>query len=156
MKNYKLFIFTILFLFGVNTILAFDCPLPESPSKELKQATAVFSGKVIDEERRNITDTSDENFGGERLFVKFNVDRLWKGSLNNEVILWTSTVFLPKTKEFPNGLTQENAEATQFSLGGYYFVYAFYFNGRLSAGGCDRTKFLHKANEDIKECNAPR
>lgn len=149
--NKLLFIFTILFLLGVNTILGFDCPLPDSPSKESKRATAVFSGKVIDEERRKITDITDENFGAERLFVKFKVDRLWKGSLNNEVILRTSTVFLPKTKDHPNGLTQEDSEAAHFSLGSYYFVYAHYFNGVLSAVGCDLTKPLHKANEDIKE-----
>lgn len=152
MKTYKLlFIFTTLFLFGVNTILAFDCPLPESPSKELKRAAAVFSGKVIAEERRKITDTSDEDFGAERLFVKFKVDRLWKGTLSNEVILWTSTVFLPKTKEHSGGLIKEFAEAAHFSLGGYYFVYAYYSNGVLSAGGCEITKPLHKANEDLKE-----
>src|SRR4028118_2052683 len=101
MKTYKsLFFITALLFLSTHVVLAVDCPRFGTPSEELKRATSVFSGKVVEMQRLKITAPSDEDFGGERLYVKLKVDRWWKGSGNNEVILRTSTVY------FPNGTSK--------------------------------------------------
>jgi hypothetical protein len=146
MKFYKPLVFLATFLFfSTNTILAFDCPLPGTPSEELKRATAVFTGKVIETERRKITDASDEDFGAERLFVRLKVDKWWKGSGNNEVVLRTSLVY------FPNGTTKQFGEDFFFNTYQNYIVYASYYKGSLATSGCTRTSELNKAEEDLKE-----
>ena len=130
-------------LFGGKTAFA-DCPVPGTPTKELKRATAVFSGKVIDTERRKITDASSEDFGGEQLFVKLKVARWWKGGGDSDIVLRTSTVYFPDT-------TKEYGEGFRFSDGETYLVYAFYFNGAYGTSGCTRTAKLSEAGEDLKE-----
>lgn len=137
-------VLTLLF-FGAGTARSFDCASPETPAKELKRATAVFAGKVVETRLAKITDASDEDFGGERVYVLLKVDRWWKGSGEQEVTLRTSRVY------FPDGTYKEMAEGFNFSTGQSYLVYAFFYNGALGTSGCTRTTELSKAEEDLKE-----
>lgn len=146
MKTSKpLFFITALLFLSSRAILAVECPRFGTPSEELKRATSVFSGKVTETQRRKITDSSDEDFGAERLYVKLKVDKWWKGSGNNEVILRTSTVY------FPNGTSKEFGEDFFFNTYQNYLVYAFYYKGTLGTSGCTRTRELSKAGDDLKE-----
>ena len=146
MKTYKsLFFITALLFLSTHVVLAVDCPRFGTPSEELKRATSVFSGKVVEMQRLKITAPSDEDFGGERLYVKLKVDRWWKGSGNNEVILRTSTVY------FPNGTSKQFGEEFFFNTYQNYLVYAFYYKGALGTSECTRTRELSKADEDLKE-----
>jgi hypothetical protein len=144
MKFYKPLVFIAIFLsFSINTILAFDCPRPGTPTEELKRATAVFAGKVIERQMIKITDTSNEDFGGERLHVKLKIDKWWKGNGESEVLLQTSRVY------FPNG-TYRAGEDFFFNTNQSYLVYAFYYNGAFGTSGCTRTRELSKVDEDLK------
>jgi len=145
MKTYKyLFLVAILMFFTVNTLLAAECPVFGTPSEELKDADAVFSGKVIAKELRKITDASSEDFGGKRLFVKLKVNRWWKGSGDDEIVLQTSIVYFADTmKEYGEGFRFQNSES--------YLVYAFYYNGAFGTSGCKRTRILSEVDGDLKE-----
>ncbi len=139
-----LFIITALLLFSANTILAADCLRSNTLSDELKSAAAVFSGKVVAQERRKITDAASEDFGGERLFIKFKVDRWWKGSGNDEIALQTSIVYFA-------GTIRQGSEDFRFASEGSYLVYAYFYNGEFGTNVCARTKKLSEATEELKE-----
>ncbi|HEX8398800.1 MAG TPA: hypothetical protein VF644_15310 [Pyrinomonadaceae bacterium] len=149
MKTYKLLFFiTALLFLSTPAVLAVECSRFGTPSEELKRATSVFSGKVTETQRRKITDRFDEDFGGERLYVKLKVDKWWKGNGNNEVILRTSTVY------FPNGTSKQFGEDFFFNTYQDYLVYAFYYKGALRTSECTRTRELSKAGDDLKELGA--
>lgn len=146
MKIHKLiFLITALLFFSVNAYSSYRCIKPGTASQELESAAVVFSGKVIEQEYLKITDPSNSDFGGERLTVKLKVDRWWKGSIDNEIVLHTSEV------RFLNGITSFFSEDFHFNFGESYLVYAFYYKDAFRTNGCTRTKLLSKAEEDIKE-----
>src|SRR4028118_1063403 len=90
--NKLLLLITLLFLFGLKTILACDCRGGRNfTTEEFKNTAEVFSGKVIAQEYQVITDASDRDFGLEVLIVKLKANRWWKGSGNSEVVLRTET-----------------------------------------------------------------
>ncbi|HLL43066.1 MAG TPA: hypothetical protein VK369_08000 [Segetibacter sp.] len=145
MKLYKsLLLISLIALFSGNQVLAVDCRAVGTVSQELEKATAVFSGKVIAEERRKITDSTDIGFGGEALFIRLKVDRWWNGSSSSEVVLRTGTVHF-------RGSTLRMAEDFRFLTGLSYLVYAYESNGNFITDGCGRTKVSYEADEDVKE-----
>ncbi|MFN2393788.1 MAG: hypothetical protein ABR566_17725 [Pyrinomonadaceae bacterium] len=146
MKIHKpIFLITALLFFSVNAYSFYRCIKPGTASQELKRAAVVFSGKVIEKEYLKITDPSDNDFGGERLTIKIKVDKLWKGSIDNEIVLHTSEV------KFPNGITSFMSEDFSFASGESYLIYAFYYKNAFRTNGCTRTKLLSEAEEDLKE-----
>jgi hypothetical protein len=124
-----------------------DCPLPGTPSEELKRATAVFSGKVVGTERRKITDEKNEDFGGEQEFVKLKVKRWWKGDGGEEITLRTSRIYFTDSYK-------ESGEGFFFSNGDTYLIYAFFYNGEFGTSDCTRTIKFSAADKDLAELGA--
>jgi hypothetical protein len=109
---------------------ACSCAMPGSVEEELKQKTAVFSGKVIDINRSsNVFLQSSEP-----VQVLFEVNEVWKGSNKSQVIVHTGS--------------DSASCGFEFELNKEYIVYAYGENGDLGTGLCERTKLLSEASED--------
>ncbi len=122
------------------------CFKQQSISDELKNSTAVFSGQVIAEEYRPVNSKEDHlPEGGEALVIRFAVERWWKGSGEEEVILYTGVT------RYPNGYTRMFAEDFTFRVGEKYLVYADSSEDGLKTNGCRRTAEIEKAEEDLGE-----
>ena len=131
MKN--LFLIVIGFVvMNSASALACSCAQPLSPLESLKQATAVFSGRVT-----NITETSEPSFLRKRITIA--IDKKWKG------IPWINEV---KVSTAGNGA----ACGVHFVQGESYLIYSF-LNGEgiLTTNLCSRTKPLSQAQEDLKD-----
>lgn len=124
------------------------CFRPESPTKEMAKATAVFSGKVVAQEKVLEKLPSDELV--ERVIVKISVDRVWKGNVYTEVTMYTSQIFLA------NGLRTIDSEDFNFKDEENYLVYAFGEPDRLRTHGCTRTTKLSSAYGDLAELGEGR
>lgn len=144
MKIKPLLLFTILFLFGVNTIPACDCRNLGTIAEEFNNTAAVFSGKVIAREYQNITDVSDYDFGNKVLTVRLKVDKWWRGSGSSEIVLRTGIAKVP-------GGTRRNSCDFLFNAEESYLVFANFQKDWLKTRDCTRTKVLSKAGEDLKE-----
>lgn len=143
----KKLLFSALFpLFCVNAISAYECVRPGYPvAEEFKRSTAVFSGKVIDQGYRKMTDPSGKSFGTEIWIAEIETDRWWKGSGNSKVIVLTTGARV-------NGdVTRPRPEDIRYQTGESYLIYAHGDENRLSAAGCTRTKNLSEAAEDLRE-----
>ena len=128
---------------GIGPSNVTRCFAPGSPTKELKKATAVFSGKVV---RRDfvVEETAPGEIGW-RVVMKIAVGRVWKGDIATEVTLYTSEVHLI------NGLTRIYGDHFKFDEGKQYLVYAFGELDRLSTDTCTRTREMSQADDDLKE-----
>lgn len=110
---------------------ACSCVSVGSVDKELKQAKAVFSGKVIE---------SKHNKRGGYYSVLFEVSKSWKGVKTNQIIIKTG---------------QGGGDCGfSFVKGQNYLVYAheseMYGKKSLTAIICSRTNELSSAQEDLK------
>ncbi len=76
--------------------------------------------------------------------IKFSVERWWKGSGEEEVLLHTGV------SRFPGGYTRIAGEDFKFKVGEEYLVYAFGENESLATDQCARTTKLEKADEDLQ------
>jgi len=128
--------FTLSLFTAISTPSAFacSCVMPGTPSEELKEATAVFSGTVID---------IDRNLTGYGYKVKFDIEKIWKGISDKTVVVST-------------GMGGGDC-GYGFKEGERYFVYA-YGDDSLSANICSRTRLLSVAGEDLSvlgDGNAP-
>lgn len=120
-------------MFSPDPILACSCLPTKSVAQELKQSTAVFTGKVIRIKRHK---QSENIFAS--VEVTFRVEKAWKGLKRKTITVFTSS----------------NSAAC-----GYGFrenqIYLVYANGndegKLSTGICSRTKMVKDAREDLKE-----
>ena len=130
---------------------ALECRARRSVSEELKHSTIVFSGKAVAEEYRPII-TAPPGWpeGGEILVIKFSVARRWKGSVEEEVFLYTGV------SRWPGGYRRIAGEDFGFKVGEQYLVYAFGENEHLHTTECERTTKLEKAAEDLKELGEGR
>lgn len=119
---FSLSLFTV-----IRTPLAFacSCAMPGTPSEELKESTAVFSGMVI-----NI----DRDLTGYEYKVRFDVEKIWKGISDKTVVVST-------------GMGGGDC-GYEFKEGERYFVYAYGENS-LGVGICSRTKLLSAAGDDL-------
>lgn len=134
MRRVKFFLITCVFLLvGVKSSLACTCAPPQSASQELKRATAVFSGKVVEIKRHK---QSSDFFAG--VEVVFEVDKVWKGVNDQRVSVFTSS--------------QSAACGYGFKEGRAYLVYAYGgADERLKTGICSRTRRLKDARKDSEE-----
>ena len=125
------------------------CVTPGTAAQELKKSSVVFAGKVI--ERRYIKEEgSSETDVGERMVIKLAVEQIWKGEIDDEVLLFTSEI------RYPNGITSMMAEDFHFKDEERYLVYANGEPKRLSTSGCTRTKEFAEAENDLNELNEGR
>jgi hypothetical protein len=131
--------------------LMFSAPLPElrcfkpgTPIEELGKSSAVFTGKVIG---RNYfeDDASGIGVAGQRLVIRLKVERIWKGEVGEEVLMYTSEV------REPNGLFSMVAEDFDFEDGKRYLVYAGGPKERLRTSACTRSREFEKAGDDLME-----
>ncbi|HET8670035.1 MAG TPA: hypothetical protein VFM05_05240 [Candidatus Saccharimonadales bacterium] len=123
-----LIIATILFaclLGGINGQLAYvyKCKEPGTPLEELKEAAAVFIGKV-----------KKVNEDGRARIFEFEVEKYWKGA----------------SRKVINVHSGKHIYGSRFSMGQKYLVYA-YGEGELGTSRCTRTKSLESATFDLKE-----
>ena len=103
---------------------ACECRSIGSPRKELKKASAVFVGEVV-----------EAGVGGSSSRYKFRVERYWKGVREEYIIISVGY-----------GLC-----ARPFTVGQKWLVYAFdYEKEGLTSDVCTRTKRLTVADDDLK------
>ncbi len=132
MRSFRLFIIACSFTFGVESILACTCLPNQSATQELKRATAVFSGKVI--EVRKHRQSADPFATVEAVF---EVERSWKGVDQKSISIFTSSRSISCGYGFKEGRS--------------YLVYAHGDGKGLYTGLCSRTKRLKNARDDLKE-----
>lgn len=140
-----------MFAFFLQCLLALaqncDCDPPSYPAQELIDAAAVFSGRVTSIRFVDSTELKEEIvISGERLFVQFAVDKVWKGEKKESFVVETNSS--TSTCGFP------------FVVGESYLVYTFYPLGgedstTLITSQCTRTRLLATAAEDLEELNTP-
>ena len=123
MKKYLgAFIFAVL-LFGAEEVFACSCLardesklVGQTVSEDFRQATAVFTGRVLQVGRKN---------NAQNVSVKLAVQKRWKGKISNEVKIITAA--------------DSAACGFNFEVGNIYLVYAAETNGKLSTNICSRT-----------------
>lgn len=127
----KLIFVCALGIFSAAEALACSCMPPGPPKEELKEADAVFVGKVVRLE------TEGDEFTGQ-LKATIRASKVWKGPVRRYVVVRT---------------------ARQGSMCGYgfqtsqkYVVYTYKSeDGRLTTNICSRTKPLAQAAEDLED-----
>lgn len=139
MRSFKLFLGVCLFLLGVEATLACSCAPPQNPSAELKRASAVFAGKVI-EIKRQRPERGQKHPGDlfREVGVLFEVGKVWKGIDTDTVVVFTSA--------------HSASCGYRFSIDKSYLIYAYANDdGKLETGICSRTKPLDSAKDETKE-----
>ncbi len=94
------------------------------PRQTMKRSEAVFSGKVISEEKK----------GDYRIF-QFEAQRYWKGTKTKKI-----TIEVYETPRFQ----------AWFEVGEEYLVFADEIDGKLQVGRCSRINKLSAAKGDLK------
>lgn len=137
MKSIMLGLALMVFLFvGVDEARACTCVGPRPVAESLAQASAVFSGKVL--EIRRVKPDGQQMWDVE---VVLAVNTSWKGARRKRVSVFTHS--------------QSAACGYGFSRGRTYLMYAHaYGEGKLSTSICTRTKRLKDAREDLRELGA--
>lgn len=117
-----------------------SCARPEDAATELREADAVFTGRVV-----AVRDTAagEGHFPGPRLLhVTLRVDRAWKGVESDTVVVVT-------------GVTGADC-GFPFRRGGRYLVFAYRRpGGPLIAGICGRTAHLSRAAGSVRQLGEP-
>lgn len=109
-----------------STSYACKCVEPKSPTEELEESSAVFSGKVIDQLEK-----------GRTQYILFEVIESWKGFNESQVIVET--------------VDSSSSCGYEFEDGKEYMVYTNETDGHLEVSLCSRTDLLSAASEDIDE-----
>jgi hypothetical protein len=121
-------------ILNVTSARACSCFPLRSPEEEMDDSTAVFSGQVIQI-------MSPDPVGGlistgDQLTVTFTVFEIWKGPLENPMIIQTA---------------RDSATCGyNFEVGQDYLVYAHGNGSNLQTNICTRTTLLVNANEDLQ------
>ena len=131
-------ILCVVWLFGnASQAYACKCVVPGSPSEEMEKFDAVFAGKVL-----SIDHSFDPNAAsfspGDHTTIGFNVDTVWKGTVDKNIDLTTP----------PTG----GSCGFAFVEGEEYIVYAYEGaeqSENLSVSICSRTALLAEAQADI-------
>lgn len=145
MRLHHALLFAVVFLLlQTNDVFAARCMARRVVSEEFSRASAVFSAKAIAEEYRPVKE-NDGSKSEEVRVVRFAVERWWKGSGDEEAVLYTAVTRLP------DGTSRIWSEDFRFQVGERYLIYAFGSEERLSTNGCSRTSSLEKAGEDLQE-----
>lgn len=99
--------------------------------KDFNEAFAVFTGEVV---------------GGDTFKVKFKVDKLWKGSLGDEIVMPTGA------KKYEDGTYSVNSCDYSFKIGERYLVFAYGESAeKMQAHECTRTKPLARAGTEVEQ-----
>ena len=107
------------------------CAPPLPPAEALKNAEAVFVGKVTDVQAGELDQT-----------VTFVVAKAWKGVKGREVVIKTAELVYSAAASLVKDM--------------HYIVYSTVDSkGHLYVGHCSRTKLLAAAGEDLKELGKP-
>lgn len=102
--------------------LVMDAPLKKQVEKAYTEASAVFSGEVVE-----ITPASNDSYS---LNIKFKVASKWKGAADKEIVVTT---------------TKDSAMCGYaFVVGKTYLVYAYKNDSGLSTTNCSRTAGFSK------------
>jgi hypothetical protein len=127
-----LLIIGLLFLID-SSGFACTCIPPKSPSKELEQSAAVFSGKVIE---IRISEEETDIFA--QVEAVLEVERAWKGVDKKTVSVLTSS--------------HSSACGYGFKKGERYLVYAGgNRDEKLITSICSRTRRMNEAGDDLRE-----
>lgn len=112
---------------------------PEKPTPEEERASlvwhintafAVFTGEVVE------LDTNK---------VKFRVDKIWKGSFGDEIVMETGAI------DMGGGVLTSSSCAYWFKRGEKYLVFAYGDTAaEMQAYSCTRTSHLARAGQEIK------
>ena len=125
-----------------NVTLACECVRPADETaeqaktaflKEVKDATAIFSGEVIE---------------SDMLMAKFKVDKVWKGDLKDEVIILTGA-----KRHGDGSYSRWSCDYDDYRLGEKYIIWADRTMDGLKAHVCSRTGLVDGADQDISELN---
>src|SRR5215470_8725130 len=107
-----------------------ECGPPRSAKEKFDKATAVFQGKVIGAEERELPNPIGPS-KKYRVF-RFRVEQWWKGGNKEEA----------ETYDF-------GEESFRFENEERYLVYAFGDKAKLTTNNCRRTKDIERAQEDL-------
>jgi hypothetical protein len=136
-KIRTLLVATVLMFVAYTSASACVCDLPlkrvslkKAVAKAKSEATTVFSGQVID---------LDDSF------VKFRVERLWKGASTEEIVLVNTGV-----GGAVSGHRVISTCAYNFKAGEKYLVYAHGAGAKLQTHKCTRTAVIEGAAEDVR------
>ena len=142
MKRVKLGLLIITFLL-LNSDISFACTCagPQPVAQSLAQATAVFSGKVVEIKRVKRESKPGREIDWLNVEVVFAVNTVWKGIDHRVISVFTSS--------------QSTACGYGFKDGRTYLVYAHgETQENLSTSICTRTKRLKDARGELKELGA--
>ena len=114
----------------LSIVMPCDCAPPPSPKEAYEMADAVFSGEVI-----NIVEDWDN------LLKEISIDvyDVWKGSIDNQIVILTG---------IDDGICGYN-----FQEGLEYLIYANISGQNLWTNICTRTTLLEDAEEDLEYLN---
>ena len=105
---------TISILLSLTPSNASRCVMGGSATGAAKEAAAVFSGTVVS---RELVPLRESN--GQVVAFRFKVERVWKGELQEEVLLSTLQV------DYQNGIVSLPAEDFSPRVGESYLAYAY-------------------------------
>ena len=117
------------------------CGPPRSVKAEFDEATAVFQGKVIGDEERDVPNPVG-SFKKSQVF-RFRVEQWWKGGKKEEAEVHVQKI------EGEKGRHYFGPESFIFEKEKRYLVYAYGEKAMLFASGCTRTKSIERAQEDL-------
>jgi hypothetical protein len=126
-----LFVVVVCLATGPGRAWACSCVQPGTPAEELAKSTAVFTGRVVDVH----TPTSEVISSADPVQVTFQVYSVWKGPVNEQLVVTTA---------------RESASCGYaFSQGLEYLVYAYGSESELAADICSRSRSLSGADGDL-------
>jgi hypothetical protein len=110
-----------------------------------RTAHIVFLGKVVASEFEQGAASRNEK-GAQELAARFRVERVWKGNLAREVVLFTEQY------QSPDFSISVVICAPQFTVGKRYVIYAGFSSSdqKPRALYCSRTSEVEKAREDLR------
>ena len=114
----------------VNLVFPCDCAPPPSPEDAYNMADVVFSGEVT-----NIIEDWNNLFKE----VSIDVYDVWKGSIDNQIIILTG---------IDDGICGYN-----FQINEEYLIYGNYSGDYIWTNMCTRTNLLEYASEDLDYLN---
>ena len=129
------FVISVMTIFNSSSVYACSCVEPQPVETELSRSDAVFSGRVLEvKEQTSIR-------GMMTKAALFEVDHIWKGGSESEIIIHTGS--------------GGGDCGFEFEVGKEYLVYAnhstMYGDKELLVTIiCDRTKLVDEAQEDLK------
>ena len=126
----KVILYSNITVILVNLVFPCDCAPPPSPEDAYNMADVVFSGEVT-----NIIEDWNNLFKE----VSIDVYDVWKGSIDNQIIILTG---------IDDGICGYN-----FQINEEYLIYGNYSNNDIWTNICTRTNLLVNSEEDLDYLN---